>query len=323
MRLRSLLRLPSPGYPSDVTTGDPEFDKFLSAVEEGMHGAVSIRRPYLVELADHLVARKRHLLDQGVAPIDATKQVLLEAGDPKQSAGYQRRARLRLFVTCTLVGWLGLGVSCGLVLRVVAWPNPLPFWLMNVLPLGLLMGHFFGYLAGAPSPCAPLAGGNEGRLTVVPSGATKLAGEVLLLGLLVVAMLLAMAAGGIGPLAGTPIGAVLLLVGLASVLLPTALSALATFEIDPDGITYKGWFRSTRIRWQQLQDAQASRAWASVLRPPIGTKLRLAWLDDAGVGHQRVVLLDGGMVNADRLLALLDARSMPESVRRPEGLGHT
>ena len=311
MRLIHCLRLPAPGFPREAATGDPTLDAFLRDTDGRLVGSRSIRRPYLLELADHLVEARDRAIETGVSPDEASRFAVEAYGDPEPLVATQRRARARIFWVTGLATWLWNGVMVALLLILLEFPDWTMLWVLTVLPLGPLMGYGFAYAIGPSSAPRPVfADEVDGSFTVALRGGPRLAGVILLLGTAVAGALVLSGLMGWGLFAEAPREASLFLLILSGLLLTGTGPLLVHIEVDAEGFGYRSALRDVRVRWDQLVGVDRELGPVGVLRPPIGPKVRLRWCEEPGgpVSELRMHL-DGSMINVDRLLAALDRRA--------------
>lgn len=172
MLLRLLLRLPSPGFSRNGMTGDSELDAFLRELDRHLVGSSWIRRPYLLEAADHLLQSQKKHAASDTPSRSAASRAIEGFGKPARWAADQRRSRRRIFLATAATAWLIFGGLLALFLLAIALPN-LRLWIAITLPFGVLMGHFHGYLAGPLlSPVATLPIIGEAEPTVEPGSCT-------------------------------------------------------------------------------------------------------------------------------------------------------
>jgi hypothetical protein len=321
MRLIHLLRLPAPGFPMEAATGDPTLDAFLRDTDGRLVGSASIRRPSLMEVADHLVEARDRALETGASTDEASRIAVEEYGDPEPLAAAQRRARARIFWLVGIAAWLWSGIMTALLLVLLQWTDWTLLWFLTVLPQGPVMGYGFAYAIGPPSMPRPgLPGREVGRsFTVALRGGPRLVGFGLLLGTAVVGSLVLTGLLGWGLFAEAPWGASLFVLVMAGLALSVTGPVLVHIEVGSEGFGYRSALREVQVRWDQVVGVEKESGLFGVLRPPIGPKVRLRWCDepDGPVSEVRM-RLDGSMINVDRLLAALD-RHAPQASSRPSG----
>lgn len=308
MKASVILRLPTPSLPKEALTGDPTLDSFLLQADRGLVGAWSVRRPYMLELRDHLLASRDAKIEAGSPHDDASKEATDGLGEIQPLVAEQKAFRARMFGISATIICLGGGGVLALMFIAIGLPNALTIAALTALPAGLITSYALSYAIGPPA--TPVKSATGGRtlwsgFEVRHSPSAFLAG-CLLLGAAVTATILLLAGvAGRGPLAGMPILGGLFAIP-AAMLAWLASTVFATTRVDEEALVHRGLWKSVTIPLTSIRKIQSDFGLASLIGIPPGRKIRIEW--DNGVGDVKSLTLrvDGGMINLDRLLATLD-----------------
>lgn len=305
-----MLRLPSPGFPTDLRTGDARIDRFLEDLDGELVGSAGIRRATLLETRDTLLEARERAREAGADESAALAETIEAFGTPAQIGREQRRGCASRFRTLAAVTGL-LFATLMLGFGVVAMPRPgtdlsvlaLAF-VAQAAMFGLPMGFLFSYVIAAPLPATGDAGDASG-FTVHYTRLSAAMAWALLIGFGGLEVALALGVAGLGPLAQIRWQALVLLMAI------NVKNVLAAF----DGLRFRarvaGDVLHLRTAFGGTVAVPRARIASIVRRGPLfqllwpayGRIHRLAWHDDAGRLQHRHVSLNRELVHGDRLLA--------------------
>lgn len=304
--MRALLRLPTPGFPSEAATGDPTVDGFLERADRRLTGSRRIRAPYVAELSDHLWSIRDREVGRGLSPQEAARFAVEQCGDLRTWARSQRAARRRMFLVAGVTACVSNGFLLAILLILVEVPGSIPFWAATTIISGVLMGYAFGYVVGPPGLAAGIpASGEQEEFLVVHEPWVRASAVLLMLGFV---------AGGSISLAGGvgwglfsdlpwPAGAFVFLVSIVGLL--QLGPAAVRIRVDAEGVEYRSLLRTSVIGWQQIIEVRKEDSLVSFIRPPFGRKLRLRWQPASNGSRELFLAVDAGMPNMDRMVAVL------------------
>lgn len=308
--LTLMLRLPTPGFPTDLRTGDARIDRFLEDLDGALVGSAGIRRATLLETRDTLLEARDRAREAGQDEAAALAETIEAFGTPAQIGREQRRgctSRFRKLAAATGLSFATLTLAVNLVAAqgpgAHLWVLAQTFALQALL-FGLPMGFLFAYVIPAAMPTARDAGDSPDFSAHYSRLSTAIA-WVLLLGIGGLEVALAVGLAGLGPLAS------IRWQGLVLLLVINAKSLLAVV----DGLRFRarvvGDVLHLRTAFGGAVEVPRARIVSIVRRGPLfqlvwpayGRIHRLAWCDDDGRVLHRHVSLNRDLVHGDRLLA--------------------
>lgn len=323
-----MLRLPSPGFPSDLRTGDARIDRVLEDLDDALVGSAGIRRSTLLETRDTLLEARDRARDAGQDEAAALAETIEAFGTPAQIGREQRRgcaARFRMLAATTGLLFATLMLGFG----VVAMPRPdtglsllALVFVLQALLFGLPMGFLFSYVIPAAMPTARDAGDASG-FTVHYTRLSIAMAWGLLIGFGALEVALALGLAGLGPLASIRWQALALLMAI------NIKNVLAAF----DGLRFRarvvGDVLHLRTAFGGAVAVPRSRIVSFVRRGPLfqvlwptyGRIHRLAWRDPDDRLQHCHVSLNRELVHGDRLLAWCEqaARTQAQATRDVAG----
>jgi hypothetical protein len=315
--LHTLLRLPSPGFPEDMLTGDAGIDAYLAALDSTLAGSAAVRRRTLLEARDYLTealarARADHA-DESIDESAALRIAIEEFGDAEQIGREQRRtcaASFRAlawrtglaFATLMLIfSLLGLGE------RAMTWPMLAFGFVFNAVFFGVFMAFSFVYLFPQPMPTAQDAPG-PGRFAVhYPRMSIRMAlGLVIVFGAMQILLAYGLTGRGLFGDWSLPVLILMLLLNTKTVL--AAIDALLfRANVEADTLHLGGPGGRAKIGRGQIVSVAVPGRLFQLIWPSYADLRRLRWRDDAGRIHQRHLSLNRELVHGDRLMAWLEA----------------
>jgi hypothetical protein len=318
--LHTLLRLPSPGFPQDMLTGDAGIDAYLATIDSRLAGSAAVRRRTLLEARDYLTealarARADHAdhADESADEKTALRIAIEEFGDAEQIGREQRRtcaASFRAlawrtgltFATLMLILWLvGLG---GLSM---SWKMLAFNFVFNAVSFGLCMAFFFVYLSPQPMPTAQDAPG-PGRFAVhYPRTSIRMAwGLAIVFGAMQILLAYGLTGRGLFGDWSSTVLILMLLLNTKTVL--AAIDALLfRASVEADTLHLGGLGGRANIGRGQIVSVEVPGRLLQLVWPSYANLRRLRWRDDAGRIHQKHVSLNRELVHGDRLMAWLEA----------------
>jgi hypothetical protein len=305
-----MLRLPSPGFATDLRTGDARIDRFLEALDGALVGSAGIRRSTLLETRDTLLEARDRAREAGGDEAAALADTIEAFGTPAEIGREQRRGCATRFRKLALATGL-LFATLMLAIGLVAAPHPgarlevlaLVFGL-QALMFGLPMGFLFAYAIPAPLPTARDAGDGSDFRVHYPRLSIAMAWVALLLfGGLEVAQLLGLA--GLTPLAQIrwQVLALLLVINAKNVL--AACDALRfRAEVVGDVLQLRtGFGGAVAVPRERIVSIDRRGPLFQLFWPGYGRIHRVTWRDDDGRLRHRHVSLNREVIHGDRLLA--------------------
>lgn len=305
-----MLRLPTPGFPADLRTGDARIDRFLEDLDDALVGSAGIRRATLLETRDTLLEARDRAREASRDEAAALAETIEAFGTPAQIGREQRRgcaARFRTLAAATGLLFATLMLAIG----TAAMPRPGPglsvlalVFVLQALLFGLPMGFLFSYVIPATLPSAGDAGAPSEfavrypRLSVVFAWA-------LLVGFGGLQAMLLSGMAGLGPLAQIRWQGLVLLLAINAKNVLAAIDALRfRAQVAGDVLHLRTAFGGA-VAMPRARIASIVRRGPlfQLLWPTYGRVHRLAWRDDADRLRHRHVSLNRELVNGDRLLA--------------------
>ncbi|QOC22390.1 hypothetical protein IC757_15485 [Wenzhouxiangella sp. AB-CW3] len=313
-----LLRLPSPSFPSDMSTGDPCIDDTLRRLDAALVGAASVRRLTLLEVRDHLLeARDRHV-QSGASPAEAARLATSEVGDLEATAAHQRRERAAVFCKSALI--LGAVFATLMLIFYLLAAKLTETGTLDILVTLAAMGVVYGLIMGAWfaygfAQSMPTAGDDVGHgFTVYTPRSSLWAGVILLVAMTAIFLLCALGLAGVGVLAGQPVSASLFLMLLAAYMIAGVPTTLVRIEVSQHDMDIRGLFSRQCIQLERIRAFRPVATWKRILLPGLGMPYRMDWEGEGGNLMSRRLWLNGEMVNADRLQATVESAADAHSV---------
>lgn len=308
--LRTLLRLPSPGFPADVRTGDPAIDAHLQALDATLVGSAGIRRPVLLEARDDLLEAKARATDAGTAVSEA-----ITAFGPVEEIGRaQRQARTsdfwKAFWPCGL-GFASLMLlfqllGAGTAVHPSATMLAIVFVLQAVL-FGVGMGYAYAYAIPKSMPSAADAGGPDTFVVRYPRLSIGMCWLLLLgLGTIEITLLLGMA--GIGLFrTWSMIGLVLMALINVRTLLVTVNALRFLGQAGPSRVIIRRLGRPITIARSEIVSVTPTSVAFRLFWPGSGQVYRVLWRDASNRVRTYHLSINRELVHGDRLLAWFES----------------
>lgn len=312
MELGYLLRLPSPGFPSEVATGHEAIDAYLRRVDAGCIGAASVRKLTLLEIRDHLLESRERGVRDGLDPAAAAERAVERFGPAERHAAAQREARWAVWRYEAVRG--GLFFAGGmLLLDVLVWGELSTLGPLG--PVGAFLFHavffgapFGGWLALGYAKRVPEAtdDGSDRSFVVRAPWSSKIAG----VGVAIV--MSAVAAVGLAGLLGLEGGPELstrqnlfFFIG-GGLLALSGSSAFRRIEVHPDEIRYGGLLRHATIGRDRIVEVRPEPRLRVIQMTMAVSPYRIVWEDKVGRRRRLLLFISPDMVHADRLRAQLE-----------------
>lgn len=318
MIFRTMLRLPTPGYPQDMDTGNPVLDAHLRRVDHELVGARSVRRSYLREVADNLLESVESRVASGADPMHAAHEAVADFGDPAEFGREQRQAGARTFRK----GSLTLGAIFGLLMFVFyslgAWPfegtgRRALMLGTQALFFGLVMGWIQAYgwdprptPSGTAGPRAHPEGADQGSFTVITPPSSIVAAVLLLVIMGGTALLGALALMDRGPFGELAVAPAIFLLLMALYGTSPILGAFHRIEVGADSLVVRSPLRVVQVPWAALRSVHIREDGFAALLPPPGPKVTLCWADGAGGERRLRIPLNGEQREVHRFVARLE-----------------
>lgn len=313
--LHRLLRLPSPGFPEDMRTGDARIDAYLERLDQMLVGASAVRRHTLLEAKDYLAEALERARIDGADNDIALRGAIEDFGQAEDIGHEQRRGRAAMFwrialptgltfaTLMLLFSLLGVGAT------VSGWQVLASVFVFSAVFFGLGMGFFGAYLVAQPMPARQDLSDPAGFVVHYPPLSIRMAwGLVLVFG----AMQVMLAAGlvGKGPTSDWPTaGAILMLLINLKTMLAAIDALLFEAKVDVDTLRLTGLGGRATISRGQIVSVTTPGIAFQLFWPLYPKMHRLSWRDDAGKIHRRHVSFNRDLVQADRLLVWIETAS--------------
>lgn len=298
-----MLRLPFPGFPADLRTGDVRIDRFLEALDGALVGSAGIRRTTLLETRDTLLEARDRAREAGGDEAASLADTIEAFGTPAEIGREQRRGCATRFRKLALAMGL-LFATLMLAIGLAAAPHPGARPEVMALMFGLPMGFLFAYVIPAPLPTARDAGDGSDFRVHYPRLSIAMAWVALLLfgGL---ETTLALGLADLGPLASIRWQALALLVAI------NLKNVLAAF----DGLRFRakvvgdvlhlrtGFGGAVAVPRTRIVSIDRRGPLFQLFWPGYGRLHRVTWRDDDGRLRHSHVSLNREVIHGDRLLA--------------------
>jgi hypothetical protein len=310
--LHTLLRLPSPGFPEDMRTGDARVDAYLETLDQSLVGASAVRRHTLLEAKDYLAEALERARIDGTDQDIALRGAIEDFGQAEHIGREQRRERAAMFWR---IAWpTGLGFATLMLLfsllgvgaTVMRWQMLASVFVFAAVSFGLSMGFFGAYLVAQPIPTRQDLSGPAGFTVHYPRLSIRMA-WVLVLGFGAMQVMLAAGLVGKGPMGDWPAaGSLLLLLINVKTILAAIDALLFDAKVDADTLRLAGLGGRATIKRGQIVSVTVPGIPFQLIWPLYPKMHRLSWRDDAGKIHRRHVSFNRELVQADRLLAWIE-----------------
>ncbi len=310
--LHTLLRLPSPRFPTDMRTGDARIDAYLETLDSALAGSAAVRRRTLLEARDYLLeALERARTDRGDENT-ALSGAIEDFGRAEHIARDQRRVCAASFWK---LGWrMGLAFAAmmlifsllGLGKLTMTWQMLTFAFVFNALFFGTFVAFFFVYVFPQPMPTPQDASG-PGRFAVhYPRLSIRMAWcLVIVFGAMQI--LLACSLIGRGLFGEWPLPIVILMLLLNAKTILAAIDALFfQAHIEADTLHLGGLGGRANIKREQIVSVITPGLLFQLLWPTYANIRRMTWRDDAGRTHRRHISLNRELIHGDRLMAWLE-----------------
>jgi hypothetical protein len=318
--LHTLLRLPSPGFPEDMLTGDAGIDAYLTTIDSVLAGSAAVRRRTLLEARDYLteaLARARadrtdENVDESIDESAALRIAIEEFGDAEQIAREQRRTCAASFRT---LAWrTGLAFATlmlifsllGLGEQAMTWPMLAFGFVFNAVFFGFFMAFSFVYLFPQPMPAAQDAQG-PGRFAVhYTRMSIRMAwGLAIVFGAMQILLVYGLTGRGLfGDWSSTVL--ILMLLLNTKTVLAAIDAVLFRARVEADTLHLGGLGGRAKIGRGQIVSVVVPGRLFQLIWPSYANLRRLCWRDDAGRLHRRHLSLNRDLVHGDRLMAWLE-----------------
>jgi hypothetical protein len=310
--LQTLLRLPSPGFPMDMRSGDTRVDAYLETLDSALPGSASVRRRTLLEARDYLMEALEHARTHRTDENTALSDAIDDFGQAQHIGREQRRTCAASFRTLawrtglTFATIMLLFSLLGLGKLAITWQMLAFAFVFNAVFFGIFMAFFFVYVFPQSMPAAQDASG-PGRFTVhYPRLSIRMAwGLVIVFGTMQI--LLAAGLVGWGLFSNWPMSAVILMMMLNVKTILAAIDALFfQAKVEADALHLGGLGGHASITRDQIVSVVKPGLMFQLLWPIYTDIRRLTWRDDAGKTHCRHLSLNRELIHGDRLMAWLE-----------------
>jgi hypothetical protein len=311
--LQTLLRLPSPGFPKDMPSGDPRVDAYLETLDSALAGSAAVRRRTLLEARDYLMETLERARAERMDENTALSDAINDFGQAEHIGREQRRERAALFWH---IAWpTGLGFATLMLLFSLLgvgatgthWQVLASAFVFAAVSFGLSMGYFGAYLVAQPMPTRRDISGSAGFTVRYPRLSIQMA-WLLVLGFGTMQIMLAAGLAGTGPMDDWPAAGTLLLLLINSKTILAAIDALM-FDavVDADTLRLAGLGGRATIKRGQIASVTAPGIPFQLIWPLYPNMRRLSWRDDMGRSRHRHVSFNRELVQGDRLLAWVES----------------
>lgn len=310
--LQTLLRLPSPGFPMDMLSGDPRVDAYLETLDSALAGSAAVRRRTLLEARDYLMEALERARTERMNENAALSDAIDDFGQAEHIGREQRRERAVLF---RKLAWrTGLAFATvmlafsllGLGALAMTWRMLTFAFVFNAVCFGTFMAFFFVYLFPQPMP-TPADASGPGRFAVhYPRMSIRMAwGLVIVFGTMQI--VLAFGLIGRGLFSDWPMSVVILMMMLNVKTVLAAIDALFfQAKVEADTLHLGGLGGRANIKRGQIVSVVKPGLMFQLLWPIYSEIRRLTWRDDAGKTHRRHLSLNRELIHGDRLMAWLE-----------------
>lgn len=318
----SLLRFPSPGFPTDLATGDARIDAHLLALDTALVGAASVRRQAVMEARDFLLEMRDHAREAGRDDATAVDEAIAALGPIEAIAREQRASRLAIFHRMMLgmgLGYATLMLLFSLLRTGLAAADWLPLagaFAAHAGFFGVPMGYLVAYVFKRAEPAAKDATSAEGFLVHFAPTSIKLSwGLAAAFGLC--AALLAAGLAGIGPFATwTPALAIALLLLDLRLTIGALRAARFRARVDAEALQIDGLFGHAHIPRAAVTGTRRAAIPMQLLIPAMGLSHWIEWRDSNGRARHTCVSIAQDLVHGDRLIAWLESAARDNTARQ-------
>ncbi|MFD0724194.1 hypothetical protein [Lysobacter brunescens] len=314
-------RFPTPGFPTDLATGDARIDAHLVALDAALVGAAAVRRQTVMEARDFLLEARDHARDAGRDEATAVDEAIAGLGPIEAIAREQRAGRLAIFHRMMLgmgLGYATLMLLLSLLRTGLAAAEWLPLagaFAAHAGFFGVPMGYLVAYVFKRAEPSAkdvPRPG--SFLVHFAPTSITLSWGLAVLFGLS--AALLVAGLAGVGLFATWAPAATIGLLLLNLRLIVGALRA-ARFRarVDAEALQIDGLFGQARIPRAAITGTARASIPMQLLIPAMGLSHWIEWQDTGGRARRTYVSIAQDMVHGDRLIAWLESAAHANTTR--------
>ena len=310
--LHTLLRLPSPGLPKDMLTGDMRVDAYLETLDQTLVGASSVRRQTLIEAKDYLLEALEGARNDGTDEGIALRRAIEDFGQAEDIGREQRRVRAAMFWR---IAWpTGLAFATlmllfsllGVSVPTHSWQKLAAVFVFQAVFFGLWMGFFGAYLLAQPMPTRQDICGSGGFAAHYTQLGIRMA-WMLVLGFGAMQVMLVAGLVGKGPMENWPPAGTLLLLLINMKTILAAIDALMfDAKVDADTLRLSGLGGRATIKRGQIVSVTVPGMLFQLIWPLNPKTHRLSWRDDAGRLQRRHVSFNRDLVQGDRLLAWIE-----------------
>ncbi len=315
------LRFPTPGFPTDLATGDARIDAHLVALDAALVGAAAVRRQTVMEARDFLLEARDHARDAGRDDAAAVEDAIAALGPIEAIAREQRAGRLALFRRAMLgmgLGYAGLMLLFSLLRTGLAgadWIALAGAFAVHAGLFGITMGYLVAYVFKRAEPSAkdaPAAG--TFLVHFAPTSITLSWGLAVAFGLS--AALLIAGLAGVGLFSTWAPAATIGLLLLNLRLIVGALRA-ARFRarVDDESLRIDGLFGHARIPRAAITGTSRASIPMQLLIPAMGLSHWIEWQDAEGRTRRTCVSISQELVHGDRLIAWLESAARANTTR--------
>lgn len=317
--IRILLRLPSPRFEADLTTGIASIDDYLKQVDAGLVGAKSVRRLTLLEARDFLLEASES------TQAESQEQALLEAmqafGAPADIARKQRSERYRFFLRSALLAGL-FYASFMLFLSLISatetrWIHAAVF-AFQALWFGMIIGLLEAFCFSPQSLPSKQEGPDEQSSFLVSySRSSIFAAWLLVIGLGFFAVMILLGLAGIGGFSEETVLLNIVLLAFIFLFIAKAFASLLfKIQVSNRTISIHSLGTQARLSLEQVTGFHRAPHWHFWLTSAFWAPFWLEWRDERGCTRSMIVGLNGQLTNADRFQALMELviESRPDQV---------
>ncbi|MEE4637934.1 MAG: hypothetical protein V2J42_04280 [Wenzhouxiangella sp.] len=309
--IRTLLRLPSPGWESDLATGIESIDNYLKSLDRGLVGSKSVRRLTLLEAKDFLLEAAENV------PTEKQDQAIAAAaeafGKPDDVARRQRSelflefGRSAPFYGLGFATWMFIINYFGSQMTDVSWSGIVGMFVFNAFFFGTFMGFCMTFCYAQSLPDSDDASEQTTSFVVSLPRSSIVAGwaMIVLFGIISLTALLGLAGVGLFGAESFAFNVMLSVVGLWLVA-KAAASLLFKIHVNEADFVIQSWRGLTRIPFNQVSGFAPESQRYMVFPSVAGAPFRLKWLDQNGREKSTMVGFNAELKNADRFQALLE-----------------
>ena len=312
MLLRTLVRLPSPGFDETQLTGDAGVDAFLRRLDAELVGSKIVRNLALEETKDHILSAKQELISAGESDEEASEQAVTDFGSEAEHGASQRQERSVMFFKMMLSMGLPFTILMSLFNLLNSGESGLSWWFHLVAFLfyfvffGSSMSYIFTFCFAQAKPTQSCSTIQQGEVLEVFSPRLS---KVMAVGLGLLMLLLggfsALGLLGIGYMAYNHLLVNIFLVYIAIGMVIASPVAFNRYLLDEQSLTIKTPFITRRLALDQLVGIQPVTGWRRWLRIDLGQPHQLRFRCAMGKESTTYLVLNGEMHNSDQLLAVL------------------